>query len=265
MICTDLWLSPNNKHTYFPYSKYVVLCSCVTGLEMKTCSMNSLSLKMYTKMKRITLAFIYFSAHISSSLCVEYSGNISQSVFNFSFIPEEIKALHMDTYTTIQVDLKIMLPMSDINDSLVVRFHTESTIITKLTDGDQYPLLPNCNSVVEDNNEYTACSFNVTLFGDYLGRTLLHASILDIHSNAVIFRREEDYKITVIFPLRTVDFIFTYILQILIAINNVAFGCKFDFSAAKEVFKKPIAPAIGMFCQSVVLPLVSIRICRTHL
>ncbi len=206
------------------------------------------------------LVLIFFSSHIASGLSEEYSGNISQSVFNFSFIPEEIKALHMDTYTTIHVDLKIMLPMSDINDSLVVKFRTESTVITKLTDGDQYPLLSNCNPLVEDSNEYTVCSFNVTLFGDYLGRTLLHVSIVDINSSAVVFRREEDYKVVVIFPLRLIDFIFNWILTIMIAINNVAFGCKFEFGVAKEVFKKPIAPAIGMFCQSIMLPLVRIQI-----
>ena len=64
-------------------------------------------------------------------------------------------------------------------------------------------------------------------------------------------------KTTVLRPFTIADTLFNVILIILLALNNIVFGCSFDFDSAKESFRRPLAPSIGFVSQAIVLPLVS--------
>ena len=58
-------------------------------------------------------------------------------------------------------------------------------------------------------------------------------------------------------PCRTLNSIFTLVLMLMVIINTVNMGSQLDINVIKEVFKKPIGPAVGFASQFVVMPLVS--------
>lgn len=50
---------------------------------------------------------------------------------------------------------------------------------------------------------------------------------------------------------------FGAMIAILVALNNINVGCQLDKEVVLSQLKRPIAPAIGMFCQFIFMPLVS--------
>ena len=66
------------------------------------------------------------------------------------------------------------------------------------------------------------------------------------------------YTVTIVRKIRPVDTIFrlvVYCVQIFVAIG---FGAKLDLKVVKECLVKPIAPAIGLVSQFILMPIVSI-------
>ena len=47
--------------------------------------------------------------------------------------------------------------------------------------------------------------------------------------------------------------------MIFVVINTFCFGVSLDLTKVKEILKKPVAPCIGMSCQYLLLPLVSLE------
>ena len=62
---------------------------------------------------------------------------------------------------------------------------------------------------------------------------------------------------SVILGDRTLNTIFIVVLTILIVIANALMGCELNLEVVKETLKKPVAPAIGLICQFVLMPMVS--------
>lgn len=93
---------------------------------------------------------------------------------------------------------------------------------------------------------------NIT--GVFLGRTKLMFTLLDA-------KNEKDSKevslITVIREERTIDTIFTASVAVLVSILYINFGCAIDWKVCRNTLKKPVGPAIGFFCQFVIMPVLS--------
>lgn len=51
--------------------------------------------------------------------------------------------------------------------------------------------------------------------------------------------------------------VFTVVVTILVVINTFVMGLQLDWRVILAIFKKPIAPLIGLFCQFICMPLVS--------
>lgn len=58
-------------------------------------------------------------------------------------------------------------------------------------------------------------------------------------------------------PERVIDIVFTASVAIFVSIMYINFGCAMDWSVCHETLKRPIGPAIGLFCQFLFMPLVS--------
>lgn len=58
---------------------------------------------------------------------------------------------------------------------------------------------------------------------------------------------------------RTLNMIFTGVMTLMVVVNTVNMGGQLDMQIIKDVFKKPIGPAVGFFSQFVCMPLVSER------
>uniref|UniRef100_A0A6G5ABV2 Putative sodium bile acid cotransporter n=1 Tax=Rhipicephalus microplus TaxID=6941 RepID=A0A6G5ABV2_RHIMP len=50
---------------------------------------------------------------------------------------------------------------------------------------------------------------------------------------------------------------FGAVIGVLVALNNVNVGCQLDMHVVLSQIKRPVAPAIGMFCQFIFMPLIS--------
>jgi hypothetical protein len=115
----------------------------------------------------------------------------------------------------------------------------------------------------DDDNVTSNCSF--VLRGLFLGRTVIH--IMDVTNNtfeldppAIIPQRPTivgEYHVSVIRKERIIDHVFLGLVTLMVIFANVGMGCKIELSVVKEVLMKPIAPAIGFFCQYLIMPLVS--------
>lgn len=57
---------------------------------------------------------------------------------------------------------------------------------------------------------------------------------------------------------RTIDTIFTISVAILVSILYINFGCAMDWNVCRDTLKRPIGPAIGFFCQFLIMPLVNL-------
>lgn len=87
----------------------------------------------------------------------------------------------------------------------------------------------------------------------------------DVHFNVSgrglrVMRR---HVVTVVRVVRPVDVAFRFILYAFVMMVTVGMGCKTELSAVKSVLTKPIAPAIGFFCQYLLMPLIAFMLAKT--
>ncbi len=57
---------------------------------------------------------------------------------------------------------------------------------------------------------------------------------------------------------RTLNMVFTGVMTLMVIVNTINMGGQLDLNVIKEVFKKPIGPAVGFFSQFVCMPLVDL-------
>ncbi|KYN40313.1 Ileal sodium/bile acid cotransporter [Trachymyrmex septentrionalis] len=96
--------------------------------------------------------------------------------------------------------------------------------------------------------------FNIT--GVFLGRTTLTFTMMERE----IKEDQEVAVITVIREERTIDSVFTASVAILVSILYINFGCAIDWNVCRSTLRRPIGPAIGFFCQFLIMPLLSFLI-----
>ncbi|XP_074657774.1 ileal sodium/bile acid cotransporter-like [Tubulanus polymorphus] len=110
-------------------------------------------------------------------------------------------------------------------------------------------------------------SINLTLSGHFIGFTNLKFYISNdskvlSDSNSTWYSLPVEYLVTVIRPDRVVDIIFRVTISILVVISMILMGTKVDLDVVKEVLKRPYSPAIGFFCQVLIMPSLAYGISR---
>jgi hypothetical protein len=103
-------------------------------------------------------------------------------------------------------------------------------------------------------------NFTFNLYGELIGRAMLDIQLVkparlqeddiieDNHIfNVVVFRKQG-----------VLDMLFRVFIYIFLIFVTLAFGCKLDLNVVKENLRRPIAPAIGIVCQYVLMPMVSL-------
>lgn len=87
------------------------------------------------------------------------------------------------------------------------------------------------------------------------GRTEI---FVDIQVSENSFNRSaESLEVTVLRPVRLVDTLFSVTIVFLLAILFINFGAAIDVKIIKEIFRRPVGPAIGTTCQLVFMPLLA--------
>ena len=66
------------------------------------------------------------------------------------------------------------------------------------------------------------------------------------------------YRVIVLRHRRVVDDVFRYGIIVLACVLYIGFGCKIDLEIIWTILRRPLSPAIGMGCQFILMPLVSL-------
>lgn len=98
-------------------------------------------------------------------------------------------------------------------------------------------------------------NFTITLTPKKLGKASLVWRLYHLSSNETI--DHGSFIMSVARPKDRIQMIFTIFVAILVSINNVNMGCFIDLGTIKRVLEKPVAPAIGFFCQFLFMPIAS--------
>ncbi|XP_059164949.1 ileal sodium/bile acid cotransporter-like isoform X2 [Physella acuta] len=68
------------------------------------------------------------------------------------------------------------------------------------------------------------------------------------------------YKLFVERRERPIDIAFNVVVVLLVVLTNVGMGAKIDFEVVKSELRRPIAPAIGLCCQFIIMPMISFAV-----
>lgn len=153
--------------------------------------------------------------------------------------------------------------------AVVTQFHNESSFI-------------HLNSMQDDAKDTMTviCNRKVKIRGLRLGRTklLVQSSIKILNTgkfhfvfddasgkeNTTIYTQpleiSEYFDIVVVRQKRVVDSVFRYMIGTLVGIMSFLMGTIMELKTIWQILRRPIAPAIGFFCQFICMPLVSTNI-----
>lgn len=146
--------------------------------------------------------------------------------------------IHMDDIQI--VNLTILNANSlDLNGNVTVNIVTDSEIV-KL----QFPK-------IEIINGTWTGSFNFSAI--FIGSAKVRVSI---RTDKSVFISDETLSVIIIRHERIIDKVFTVSVAVLVSILYINFGAALDLSKVKLILVRPIGPAIGFFCQYLILPLV---------
>ena len=160
--------------------------------------------------------------------------------------PKEISVFD-DEESILSVVLSIPNATSDIS----------SDVNTKIDDKSIAQIIAVEDDIIKTNSsdKKSTYKFGIKIVGNKIGRTVAVFDFTDsrnssldlIVSNSLIVKR----RWTVF------DNILSYVLGLLVVINNFGFGCNFDYTVGKEPAKAPKPVFIGVVCQFLILPLVT--------
>ena len=160
---------------------------------------------------------------------------------------EEIK---LDMVLCSQVaDLKVARPLHQICNNQTLDIQPASSL-------DQ-PCSKNTAENLTSNLYFFNGSFS--LYGVLLGRTNVKIYITEDNSEekGPQVMLIEKYSVTVIRKPRFLDHLFTGTIIIFVIFINIGFGCMIDMKVIKEILRKPVVPLLGLCCQYIINPLVS--------
>lgn len=135
----------------------------------------------------------------------------------------------------------------------IPNYNLSSELSLVVTSQDTDIAVPSFQLLQNENNSFNGI-LNVT--GVFLGRTRL---VFTLGENG-IEESQEVSRIIVVREERTIDTIFTASVAILVSILYINFGCAMDWDVCRKTLKRPIGPAIGFFCQFLIMPLLSFLI-----
>ncbi|XP_066596748.1 ileal sodium/bile acid cotransporter-like isoform X2 [Prorops nasuta] len=159
------------------------------------------------------------------------------SVFSWSAeFGRNVTTVHI--YETMSIPVRIS---KDFNDKL--------NCFMTATSSDESILMVDLELFQSDYASHN-CHGMLNITGVFLGKAkiMFNQSVTDIkHVLSVATIRQE----------RVIDHIFTGSVIILVSLLYINFGCAMDWSVCQETLRRPIGPLIGMFCQFIIMPLLS--------
>lgn len=163
------------------------------------------------------------------------------------FANSEWNALFMNSSITLHMEeeLNSTLTVKLLNDDLIgskFRLHSDKEHISTVS--DKY--------ITIKENPWIG---NLTVKGGFLGKTQVCVEMLLPNNKTEISTNCQE--IIVIRRMRIIDHVFTGSVALLVSLLYINFGAALDLNVLKGILVKPIGPAIGCFCQFILMPMMS--------
>ncbi|XP_063443371.1 sodium/bile acid cotransporter 5-like [Mytilus trossulus] len=118
------------------------------------------------------------------------------------------------------------------------------------------------NSVSNEFSFYDHGSITLRMSGKRFGRTYITFNLYNSSSTDKILVGKQKIPLIVLRKDEPASEIFKYMMYIVTVIVNFGFGCKTDLKVVKETYRKPVAPAIGIGCQLLLMPMIGYGIAK---
>ncbi|XP_046543689.1 ileal sodium/bile acid cotransporter-like [Haliotis rubra] len=117
-------------------------------------------------------------------------------------------------------------------------------------------------------------TFSINLRSDLIGRTWLvfetdrnRSSPQETQSDTETTTGQPEnnvqrYMIVVTRNARPIDTVFNVVMYLFVIASTIGMGCKIELGVVKSVLRKPVAPAVGFFCQYLVMPLIAFGVAK---
>lgn len=197
-------------------------------------------------MGRFILLIIGCYVLVATSIKTVNGSLKSSDKWEARFEPGNI-TVHMDDKQIVNLTL-LNVNTLDLNGNVTVNIVTDSEIVHL-----QF-------TTIEIINGTWSGSFNFSAI--FIGSANVRVSI---RTDKSAFISNESLSITIIRHERIIDKVFTVSVAVLVSILYINFGAALDLEKVKLILVRPIGPAIGFFCQYLVLPLVSRKLKKTKL
>ncbi|KAJ6634981.1 Solute carrier family 10 member 6 [Pseudolycoriella hygida] len=187
---------------------------------------------------KFVLVLFFTSLNLSRSTCTEW-----HAIFDPNRTMIEIDASE-DVHLTLSNLLDETI--DSINRNYAIRTLNEKVAVVENPDDIEFV------NVAGESHSWEA-HFRVR--GVFLGTTRFF--VVRIVDGVDIEQSDEFIDVIVLRPERVLDTLFAVVVVLLLAILFINFGAAIDLEIMKNIFKRPIGPAIGTVCQLVFVPLIS--------
>ncbi|KAK3864006.1 hypothetical protein Pcinc_030267 [Petrolisthes cinctipes] len=108
----------------------------------------------------------------------------------------------------------------------------------------------------ESDGNYTGLGGSFNLTGRFLGFTRVRLVLSDGKNDSELMV-SDPVNVKVQRGHRVLNTIFIHVVIAMVMVAYINMGCAIDLKVIKETLRRPVAPAIGLFCQYLFMPLVS--------
>ncbi|CDW57080.1 sodium bile acid symporter family protein [Trichuris trichiura] len=209
---------------------------------------------------------LYFLAAVISSLLSATMAALSYAI-NVSFVPEQPKLLtendNMTVSALVRYDAVTPDAAIDYDETHKVCYSDLQFKVTSLTpkiiavDYEDLSAMELPPGKSPNNKNIT---FVVT--GKFLGHGFVRFEAICSDSKGNNRSHTFLYKVAVTRTEDTLGYVFIGVLSILLCIANFIMASEIKLEVVWSVIKRPIAPAIGFFCQFVLMPLISFAVAQ---
>lgn len=157
--------------------------------------------------------------------------------------PKPLPIIFTDEVLTISCNFTTA-NIADATDFVLITRSSNEQVATCCNDTTLFSLL---------NNDETY-QFDFCIRGKFVGRTEISFELIPAGKEAL--KVEKQLKITVLRKDGQIQTIFTAVVTTMVVINTFVMGMQLDWRVIITILKRPIAPAIGLCCQFLCMPLV---------
>ncbi|KRY38089.1 Ileal sodium/bile acid cotransporter [Trichinella spiralis] len=101
-----------------------------------------------------------------------------------------------------------------------------------------------------------------TINGKFLGRAVVQLDVVCLDDEGIEHNFTLNYPVPVIRADSKLGYIFVGVLSVLLCLANFLMSAEINPRTVWKVIKRPVAPAIGLFCQFFAMPLISFGVAQ---